>query len=985
MTTEVSFELESRSNNSLMQEEEDEDEEGLVEFPDFASSSSSSVDLRRSVSLLGVGRADRNRRKWIIGTAFGTVVSIFTVVLLLIVFSGERDASGGSGDSLVSGFRLPDYVQPEHYQLQVETDMTAFTFHGTVSIDIMVTKKNVRRMVLNAVDLSINHASLMPVNQSLSETASQISIDYTHGLLVLDFRSLPRWLESHSRFLLQIDFNGTLKTSLSGFYRSSYVIDGKTEWLAVTDFEPVNARRAFPCFDEPDMKAKFTITLVYPSEYNAISNMHELSRADLPQGRTKVNFATSVPMSTYLVCYTINKFTSVQGSTADGSVKVRVWTTPDTINQAHFALESAKSVLGNYSTYYGIPFPLSKLDLIALPDYGAGAMENWGLITFRQTALLYDPLQSSTSDKQYVATVIAHELAHQWFGNLVTMKWWNDLWLNEGFASFMEYKGVNFIYPEWGMWEQFIYLDKSRAMELDALRTSHAIATDVEDPSEISQLFDSISYSKGASIIRMLEAYLDTFSAQAPHLFQNGIHDYLEAHKFGNAETKDLWQSLSQASTEVGISLDIATMMDTWTSQVGFPYLELSLVPGKNELQVTQKRFLADGDKQKDQNETLWWVPFVYQTSRGITTMKPLPKIRTETIPFDASQDGFLLANVGQAGFYRVLYPNVLYATFRSSLSQLPNSPIQAKDRAGLVDDLFAFAQAGLASPVDALEMVEFLPKEQDLTVWTIALSGLDGIASLLRYEDCYGHYQRHVLALMAPALTQVGSVPLADEAHSTKLLRSLLLDYAVSYGHEPSIRAAMELFQSLVVNGTEVPQDIRIAVYRTAVANGGEEAYEWMLRRYQEATVAAERMRSLAALAFAREPYLLQRTLRLSLSELVRSQDTVRLVARVANNPIGTELAWDFFRENYVEFYRRYEHSTFLLESLIKAVSEQFSTELKLAEVQNFFKDHFITGGSRAIEQTVETIQYRIRWIATNLKPVEQWLLHPATRINHD
>lgn len=912
----------------------------------------------------------QRRKKWIVG---GAATCLVVVLLLGIVAMAVRNQGhgGNGGGGEMDGPRLPDYVRPNHYDLHIMTDMTAFTFKGTAEIDITVTKKGINQIVLHALDLDISEARLQSADKLHSEDADEIRFDKANDFLILEFASLSKWLETSSEFVLQLTFNGTLKTSMSGFYRSSYVVDGKTEWLAVTDFEPTDARRAFPCFDEPAMKANFTITLTYPVGYQGISNMQELGRTTSPT-RIESKFATSVRMSTYLVCYSINKFESIQTTTTDGKVKVRVWTTPDTISQAEYALEVGKYVLGNYTDYYGIPFPLSKLDLIAIPDYSAGAMENWGLITFRQTALLYDPQQSSSSDKQRVAVVIAHELAHQWFGNLVTMKWWNDLWLNEGFASFMEYKGVNFIHPDWSMWEQFLYDDRSTAMDLDALRTSHAIAVDVKHPSEIGQLFDSISYSKGASIIRMLEAYLGTFT-QAPRLFQNGIHDYLEAHKYGNAETAQLWQAVSDATESVG-RLDIATMMNTWTSQVGFPYLQLTPVPGQRQLDVTQRRFLVNGNKSHE-DATLWWVPFVYKTFGGAPTLKPLPKTRSERIPFDASRDGYVLGNVGQAGYYRVLYPASMYDAFRAPLSQLPNSPIQALDRAGLVDDMFAFAQAGLTTPVAALELTQFLERESDYTVWAMALDGLNGMGGLLRYEDCYGRFQKHVLSLMGPALLEVGWTPSDAEPHLTKLLRSLLLANAVSLGHQPSIDTAKELFKALVATGREIPQDLRNAVYRAGVATGGLDAYEWMLQRYQTANVAAEKLRALSALAYAREPYLLQRTLRLSLSPLVRSQDTVRVVALVANNPAGTALAWEFFRDNYRVFYERYGGGHFLIESLIKAVTTHFSTEAKLAEVNQFFKDHFVEGGSRAIEQSVETIEYRIHWLATNLATVDAWL----------
>ncbi len=477
--------------------------------------------------------------------------------------------------SFKTSVRLPEYVKPERYKVMLKPDLKKFTFEGEETIYLNL-EKATKQITLHSIELKIESAEW--VHKGKENWAGKITYDKKMETAIFSFKNN---LEK-GKGELKLKFKGILNDKMRGFYRSKY---GEGKHLATTQFESTDARRAFPCFDEPSQKAIFDVTLIIPQGTKAISNTIESEVLEHESGYQIVNFAPTPKMSTYLLAFIVGDFEYIEGRTLD-NVLVRVFTTPGKKEQAKFALDVAKKCLEFYNNYFGVDYPLPVLDMIAIPDFAAGAMENWGAVTYRESTVLIDEINSSVGNKQWVAMVIAHELAHQWFGNLVTMKWWTHLWLNEGFASFIEYLAIDHIFPEWDIWTQFVGTELSDAFSLDALNNTHPIEVEVGNPAEISEIFDRVSYSKGASILRMLWKYLGEKD------FQKGLQHYLKKHAYGNAETEDLWNALEKVSGK-----PVAKVMANWTSKSGHPLVRVQVTGDR--LKLTQSRFFSSPISKK--------------------------------------------------------------------------------------------------------------------------------------------------------------------------------------------------------------------------------------------------------------------------------------------------------------------------------------------------------------------------------------------------
>eukprot|EP01125_Pyxidicula_operculata_P015437 TRINITY_DN523_c1_g2_i1.p1 TRINITY_DN523_c1_g2~~TRINITY_DN523_c1_g2_i1.p1 ORF type:complete len:751 (-),score=149.65 TRINITY_DN523_c1_g2_i1:58-2310(-) len=743
-----------------------------------------------------------------------------------------------------------------------------------------------------------------------------------------------------------------------GFYRSSYInsLNGQEEWLLTTQFEASEARRAFPCFDEPDMKAVFELTILTPSDYNAISNMPSKSETTLHTGEKKYEFLPSKTMSTYLVCYIVNKFEYIS-AVSSNNVTVRVWTPPGKKSEATYALQVATTVLTHYEQFFQTPYPLVKQDLIAIPDFAAGAMENWGLITFRETALLYSNV-SSVNDKRRVAFVVSHELAHQWFGNLVTMNWWDDLWLNEGFASFVEYIGTDHAEPTWNIWELFLLFDTQDAFELDGLKSSHPISAKVTDPLEISQLFDSISYSKGASILRMLENYMNS----VPGSFKTGLQSYLQKYSYKNAKTEQLWKSLEASS-----GLEIGNMMNTWTSQTGYPVVSFSEQSDGSYI-ITQSRFLYDKNST-EQDPSLWYIPLSFKIGKGgKTTFIEIKQQRS--IVFTNTNSGtspFILFNPGQIGFYRVNYPTKLRQNIVQSLN-LDIDSLTVEEKVGFISDLFAMETAKLISPVEVLEAISFLKNERNLYVWHVTLVGLNKIRQKIQLAvSNFAKFDKFVLSLLEPLLST--SWDQKDDFISLTFKGSIF-STAAKYSHQPTIKKAQDLFENFKRDESTLPVDLRLSVYSIAVSTGGLEEYNYFLKRYMNiSSTAAEKSKCLSAISSSPDPSIISYTLSIALNQsIIRSQDATRLISNVGSGgTLRAYLAWDFFQENHEYLYEKYESHMSFLEEVIGTITKQFTTKAKLDEVIVYFDKYPVKGAVNSVLQSIESIRSNIRWIENN------------------
>ena len=853
---------------------------------------------------------------------------------------------------------LPETARPSKYRIKLQPDLKNFTFDGEQSVDLLILEAT-STIVLNSIDLEISNTTLHANGTTL--TSKSVTIDKDAETATLDFGETIQPGDAR----LEMVFTGELNDKLMGFYRSEYTSqDGETRYLATTQFEPTDARRAFPCWDEPAKKATFEVTLVFSDEYQAVSNTPVVEEGAPGPGLKSVRFAETPIMSTYLLVFIVGNLTSIEERAAGGTT-VGVWTTPGKEDQASFALDTSVKLLSYFNEYFGIPYPLPKLDHIAIPDFAAGAMENWGAVTYRETALLVDPDNSSAGTRQRVAEVIAHEMAHMWFGDLVTMEWWDDLWLNESFASWMGNKAVDWLFPEWEMWTQFVNMDTNRALSLDGLKNSHPIEQAVKNPAEVSQLFDAISYSKGASVIRMLENFLGEES------FRKGLNRYLSSHMYDNARTEDLWSALE---TESG--RPVTAIMDSWVKQMGYPVLQVESdrTGGQTTLSVTQERFvydrlLGDGEPDSDSDNEVWRVPVSASQGSEESAVTVMDGRQTQ-IDVPGSGDGWVKLNPLQTGFFRVNYSTEDWQRLVPAIESLE---LHATDRLGVQNDAYALSRAGLLPVTQFLSLAQAYKNEGDASVWSDLASNLRDIEQLISDEAIHPAYQGFAREIFGPAARKIGWEPKPGEGHLDALLRSTVLSQAGSY-HDPGVTAqASERFQKYLQDRETLAPDLRGVVFALAAQSGGKDVYDQIWGLEGETDLAEEKIRLLMSLTRFQQPELLNSTLADSLSAKVRSQDSITLVAGVAANPKGRDLAWEFVKDNWAEFDRRYGGGGFGLMRLV-SICSHFNSQEKADEVDSFFAEHPAPAAERTIRQALERVRLNIKWLEQNRQELTDW-----------
>ena len=852
---------------------------------------------------------------------------------------------------------LPKNVKPVRYDLTLIPDLVDFTFSGSESIDIAILEPT-SEIVLNCAEIDIQSSSLsmggetqIPTETVFDENAETVTFEFGSELTA-------------GQATLSIEFTGELNDRLLGFYRSAYTdSDGKERYLAATQFESTDARRSFPCWDEPSVKAVFEVTLVIPCELKAVSNMEIVSESDEGNGKTRLQFAETPIMSTYLLAFIVGDIACVEDTTPDGTL-MRVWATRGNEDKGQFALETSIDLLAYFNDYFGIPYPLSKLDHIALPDFAAGAMENWGAVTYRETALLVDPQNSSAGTRQRVAEVVAHEMAHMWFGDLVTMQWWDDLWLNESFASWMGTKAVDWLFPEWQMWTQFVNMDTSRALSLDGLKNSHPIEQEVKDPAEVSQLFDAISYSKGASVIRMLEQFL------TPEVFRQGLYRYLSGHQYQNAQTLDLWSALEEASQQ-----PVTSIMGTWTGQMGYPVLDVSARQsgGQTEITLSQERFVYDSLLGEGEAEaTTWQVPIRVAASGGSQPVSLVMNDRqaSVTLALGTGSQQWFKVNPLQTGFYRVNYSAEDWERLIPAIESLA---LPATDRLGIQNDAYALSRAGLLPITQFLSLASAYAKEDDASVWSDLASNLREIETLIAREPYHGEFQSFARNLFRPAARRIGWEARTGEGHLDALLRSTVLSQAGNYQDSEVLQQASEQFAKYLAEPASVRPDLRGVVYSLAAQAGNESTYQQLSDLERKASLQEEKIRLLISLARFNQPELLQDALERSLTDDVRSQDSITVISAVAGNIRGRQPAWDFVKDNWAELDRRYGGGGFGIMRLV-SITNNFAEMDKLADVEAFFQEHPAPAAERTIRQALERIRLNATWVEKNRSELSTW-----------
>ncbi|XP_056454638.1 aminopeptidase N-like [Gadus chalcogrammus] len=948
----------------------------------------------------------------VVGIVLGAV-GLAAIIALSVVYSQEKAnpdcpvaPTDGTGTTLPTvttpapsnepwdKYRLPQSLVPETYTVTLhprlipDPNTKLYIFTGTSHV-VFKCVKETQLILIHSNKLNYTKAGDGPLATLTTEGGGALAPAIKSSRLVEKTQylvlQLSRSLLKDQKYRLSTTFTGELADDLGGFYRSEYLESGVKKIVATTQMQPTDARKAFPCFDEPAMKAIFHITLIHAHGTRALSNGMEKGTTNETINGMPVKVTTFEPtkkMSTYLLAFIVSDFDFIE-TMLDG-VLIRIFARKEAIaaKQGEYALQVTGPILKFFEAYYNARYPLPKSDQIALPDFNAGAMENWGLITYRETALLYDKQYSSNSNKERIASIISHELAHMWFGNLVTLRWWNDLWLNEGFASYVEFLGADHAEPGWGVKDLTVLSDIHRVFAVDALASSHPLSSKAEDiqrPEQISELFDAISYSKGAAVLRMLSGFL------TEEVFKKGLSTYLNKFAYGNTVYTDLWDHLQMAVVESGKTLPgtVHEIMNTWVLQMGFPVITINTATGL----VTQKHFLLDPDSSVDASpyNYEWFVPITWMKTKAIAPPRWLISKSEVVDEMKVISGEWVLANLDTVGYYRVNYDQ---ANWDSLLKALTSNPLDIPkiNRAQLIDDAFNLARAKEIPTILALRTTQYLILETEYMPWESALDNLDFFYLMFDRSEVLGPMQAYLLKQVTPLFEHfrilTGDWTIIPTGHMDQYNQVNAIGKACSTGLPECQALVQGWFASWMADPAVnlIEPNLRSTVYCSAIAAGGAKEWDFAWDQFQKASIATEAEKLRAALACTKEPWLLNRYLEYTLNpSLIRKQDATSTIVYIASNVVGQPLAWDFIRDRWSYIFNQYGGGSFSFSNLINGVTERFSSKFELQQLEQFKKDNEAVGfgsGTLAVEQAIERTKANMRWISENKQQVLQWFV---------
>ncbi|KAK9487097.1 peptidase family M1-domain-containing protein [Lipomyces starkeyi] len=849
---------------------------------------------------------------------------------------------------------LPQNVKPLHYDLTLEPDFEKFTFEGTVSIllDVFETSKEV---TVNSLEIEVHSASIDIAGSKYEAT----STEFNEAVQTVKF-TFDKEFVAGTQVVLGVTFTGLLNDKMSGFYRSSYTAeDGSTKYLATTQMEPTDCRRAFPCFDEPALKATYDITLIADKELTCLSNMNATGEKILESGKKAVSFARTPLVSTYLIAFIVGDLRYVE--TTWFRIPVRVYATPGLETQGHFSCELAAKTIKFFEETFDMPYPLPKMDMVAIPDFSAGAMENWGLITYRVVDLLFDEETSGAATKQRVAEVVQHELAHQWFGNLVTMDWWEGLWLNEGFATWMSWFSCNEFYPDWKVWESYVTDNLQAALRLDGLRSSHPIEVPVKRADEINQIFDAISYSKGSCVLRMVSKFM------GEDVFIEGIRKYLKRHKYGNTQTGDLWAALSEVSGK-----DVSSLMNAWTKNVGYPVITVTENADGKSITVQQNRFLTSGDVKPEEDDTLYPVSLGLRTKSGVDEELMLTT-RETTIALDSTD--FFKLNADHSGIYRTAYSPERLAKLGANAQ---DGLLSVEDRAGLVADTGALAASGFSSTVGLLSLVAGWKNETEFVVWDEITSRIGAIRSAWLFEDkeVQDALKRFQSKLTAPMASSLGWTFDKDVGHVEQQFKALMFGSAGLAGDEGVVAAAKVLFARFAAGDKKaIHPNLKASVFAVALQHGGEAEWEVIHQTYLNPINTDEKNTALRNIGRSKDPKLIQKTLDLILGGTVRPQDVYLPMGGLRSTKEGTIALWEWVKLHWDELEKLLPPGLSMLSSVVSLSTSGFASEADVQDIEEFFSKKNTKGYDKGLAQSLESVRSKIQWVARDREAVKGWL----------
>jgi len=833
--------------------------------------------------------------------------------------------------------RLPQTVRPEHYTLALTPDLKTATFTGVETIDVTLAEPT-DRITLNAIELELKSVS---VTAGGKEQKTTVALDKDKEQATFTFaEKLPA-----GKATLSIVYSGILNDKLRGFYLSK--TDKRN--YAVSQFESTDARRAYPSFDEPAFKATFDIQLLIDNGDTAISNSPIVADSPSPvHGKHTIQFATTPKMSTYLVAFLVGDFQCTSGE-SDG-VAIRSCATPDKVALTPFSLDVAKWVLHYYNNYFGIPYPLKKLDLIALPDFEAGAMENFGAITYRETDLLIDPKAASVDAKKNVAIVVAHEMAHQWFGDLVTMQWWDNIWLNEGFATWMENKAVGKMHPEWNI-DAMVTSQVDTTLNLDAQPTTRAIRAHADTREEIEQMFDGISYGKAGAVLLMVENYL------GEETFRQGVHNYLAAHLYGNATAEDFWSAQTATSHK-----PVDKIMESLVAQPGEPLLTFGEAKD-GKVEVSQKRFFLSPSIQPDPKQK-WTIPVCFKTTSGQDCQLLTPSDSSLKIP---AGGGF--ANANGMGYYRSAYPASVYAALVAGVE----SKLTASERISLIGDEWVQVRANKATIGAYLDLAAAVKSDPGSDVVDESLDGINSAYSrIAATAEERAQLAAWIRSTYGPVYAQVAP-PAENDSANTRELRAELFGLLGHRGADPAVLAqAREIAAKFIADQTSVDATLGQTALAIAARNGDAALFDQLQKVFETSANPEFQEGALQMLAFFTDPALATRAMDYALSGKVRNQDAAIVLAIALQSDENRDLAWSYIQSHWekVEPLLTPELGTYLV-----STTGQFCTAETRGSVETFFAAHKVPSADQAVKHALESINGCIELRKLQEPKLKEWL----------
>jgi aminopeptidase N len=844
-----------------------------------------------------------------------------------------------SGACTLEAQRLPTNVRPEHYTLTLTPDLKKAVFSGDETIELSLAQP-MNAITLNAAEIDFNSVT---ANVGGKELKAEVSADKQKQQATFTF---PQQLPAGA-VTLHIAYTGILNNELRGFYLSK---TAKRNY-AVTQFEPTDARRAFPSFDEPAYKATFNVTLVVDKGDTAISNTNIIADTPGPAAdQHSIHFATTPKMSTYLVAFLVGDFKCVSGE-SDG-VPIRACATPDKVEYGSFALEAAKYVLHYYDTYFGIKYPMPKLDMIAIPDFEAGAMENFGAITYRETDLLIDEKTASVSSKKNVGLVVAHEMAHQWFGDMVTMQWWDNLWLNEGFATWMENKPVEAWKPEWNI-AQDVAEGQSSTLNLDAQRVTRTIRAEANTPDQINEMFDGITYGKAGAMLLMVENYV------GEDVFRQGVHNYLAAHIYGNATAEDFWNAQTSNSQK-----PVDKIMESFVAQPGEPLLTFAK-SGAGTVDVSQKRFFLNPKAEADAQQS-WTVPVCFKI--GIAD-KSCDLLRSPQQQLKPPPAPFLFANAAGKGYYRTAYDPADYSKLLSNVE----SGLQPTERISVVGNEFALVRAGESSVGDFLNLAEALKQDDSADVISSVASGVQTTYSqIAETEEERQQIAAWVRTTFESELKKVG-MPTPSDTPERRELRATLFGLLGGVGDDPYvINASKEIAQQYLSNPSSVDATLAQPAMDIAATHGDAAFFDLLQKTSETSNNPEVSEGALRALAMFQDPALEKRGLAYAVSGKVRNQDSVIQFVIAMHSRKTRDEAWQYIQANWPQVKAQI---TTAMGGYLVGSAGGFCTAEKNAEVTSFFTTNKVPAAERALKRAQDQISDCMDLRAAQNPKLKEWL----------